>query len=86
VIRALRELLPSNYPIVGVGGVMTGADARAKLEAGADLVQLYTGLIYRGPALVGECARAARDFIRTDASVSPRPPHPRRDRAGAPLR
>jgi dihydroorotate dehydrogenase len=58
VIRALRALLPSRYPIVGVGGVMSGADARAKLEAGADVVQLYTGLVYRGPALVGECARA----------------------------
>jgi dihydroorotate dehydrogenase len=86
VIRALRALLPSRYPIVGVGGVMTGADARAKLEAGADLVQVYTGLIYRGPALVGECARAARGLARPDASVSPPPPHPRRDRAGAPPR
>jgi dihydroorotate dehydrogenase len=61
VIRALRALLPPRYPIIGVGGVMSGADARAKLEAGADLVQLYTGLVYRGPALVGECARALRD-------------------------
>lgn len=58
VIRALRALLPPRYPIVGVGGVMSGSDARAKLAAGADLVQVYTGLIYRGPALVGECARA----------------------------
>jgi dihydroorotate dehydrogenase len=58
VIRALRERLPSRFPIVGVGGVMSGDDARAKLDAGADLVQLYTGLVYRGPALVGECARA----------------------------
>ena len=60
VIRALRALLPSRYPIVGVGGVMSGDDARAKIDAGADLVQLYTGLIYRGPALVGECARALK--------------------------
>jgi len=60
VIRALRQLLPPRYPIIGVGGVMSGADARAKLAAGADLVQLYTGLVYRGPALVGECARALR--------------------------
>ena len=50
VIRALREVLPSRFPIVGVGGVMSGANARAKLEAGADLVQLYTGLIYRSMA------------------------------------
>jgi len=60
VIRAMREALPPRFPIVGVGGVMSGANARAKLEAGADLVQLYTGLIYRGPALVGDCARAMR--------------------------
>ena len=60
VIRALRALLPPNYPIIGVGGVMSGADARAKVEAGATLVQIYTGLIYRGPALVRECALALR--------------------------
>jgi dihydroorotate dehydrogenase len=60
VIRALRAALPSRYPIIGVGGVMSGAQARAKIEAGADLIQLYTGLIYRGPALVAECARAVR--------------------------
>jgi len=64
VIRALRALLPSRYPIIGVGGVMSGADARAKLACGADLVQIYTGLIYRGPALVGECARSLASASR----------------------
>ncbi|GAB4118129.1 MAG: quinone-dependent dihydroorotate dehydrogenase [Rubrivivax sp.] len=58
VIAALRAALGPGYPIVGVGGVMSGADAVAKLQAGADLVQLYTGLIYRGPALVSEASRA----------------------------
>ena len=58
VIRILRDLLPAGYPIIGVGGVMSGADAVAKLEAGATLVQIYTGLIYRGPSLVRECAAA----------------------------
>ena len=58
VIRLLRHALGSGFPIIGVGGVMSGADARSKIEAGADLVQIYTGLIYRGPALVGEAARA----------------------------
>ncbi|RTL43384.1 MAG: quinone-dependent dihydroorotate dehydrogenase [Burkholderiales bacterium] len=58
VIRLLRAALPAGYPIIGVGGVMSGADARAKIEAGADLVQIYTGLIYEGPALVSHCARA----------------------------
>jgi len=64
VIRMLRARLPAAYPIVGVGGIMSADDARAKLEAGATLVQLYTGLIYEGPALVGACARALRDAAR----------------------
>ena len=58
VIRDLRRALGAGFPIIGVGGVMSGADACAKIEAGADLVQIYTGLIYRGPALVTEAARA----------------------------
>lgn len=58
VIRALRARLGPGFPIIGVGGVMSAADARAKREAGADLVQVYTGLIYRGPALVPEAAAA----------------------------
>jgi dihydroorotate dehydrogenase len=58
VIRLLRAALGPGYPIVGVGGVMSGADAVAKIDAGADLVQVYTGLIYKGPALVQEAARA----------------------------
>lgn len=61
VIRRLRAALGSAYPIIGVGGILGGADARLKLDAGADLVQLYTGLVYRGPALVGEVARALAD-------------------------
>ena len=60
VIRQLRAELGSAYPIIGVGGVLSGADAKAKRQAGADLVQVYTGLIYRGPALASECARALR--------------------------
>jgi dihydroorotate dehydrogenase len=58
VIAALRAALGPTYPIIGVGGVMRGEDAAAKLQAGADLVQVYTGLIYRGSELVPECARA----------------------------
>ena len=60
VIRALRAALGPAFPIIGVGGVCSGADARAKLEAGADLVQLYTGFIYGGPPLVREAAAALR--------------------------
>lgn len=58
VIAQLRAALGAGYPIIGVGGVMSGADAVAKREAGADLVQIYTGFIYRGPDLVTEAARA----------------------------
>jgi dihydroorotate dehydrogenase len=58
VIRKLRAELGNDVPIIGVGGIFSGEDARAKIEAGAALVQIYTGFIYRGPALVAECARA----------------------------
>ncbi|WP_091910549.1 quinone-dependent dihydroorotate dehydrogenase [Chitinasiproducens palmae] len=58
VIAALRAEMAGSVPIIGVGGIMSGADARAKLAAGATLVQVYTGLIYRGPRLVRECVDA----------------------------
>ena len=58
VIRALAAELKGALPIIGVGGILQGSDAVEKIAAGASLVQLYTGLIYRGPALVGECVRA----------------------------
>lgn len=61
VIAQLRAVLGPGYPIIGVGGVMSGADALAKRKAGADLVQIYTGFIYRGPELVTEAARAMAD-------------------------
>ncbi len=61
VLRGLRERLGPTYPIIGVGGVLSGADALQKRRAGADLVQLYTGLIYRGPRLIADCARALAD-------------------------
>jgi len=60
VIRELRRRLP-DMPIIGVGGIDSGEAALGKVAAGADLVQLYSGFIYRGPALVGECSRALRD-------------------------
>ncbi len=58
VIAQLRAALGADYPIIGVGGVMSGADAKAKIAAGADLVQLYTGFIYKGPELVTQAAQA----------------------------
>lgn len=51
VVRRLRQILPASTAIIGVGGIMNGDDARARMEAGADLLQLYTGLIYHGPGL-----------------------------------
>src|SRR5690606_16366316 len=57
-IARLRERMGPAAAIIGVGGVMSGRQAREKIEAGANAVQRYTGLIYRGPALVGECVRA----------------------------
>ena len=60
VIAQLRAALGAAYPIIGVGGVMSAADAQAKIAAGANLVQIYTGFIYKGPALVEAAARALR--------------------------
>ncbi|GGB92115.1 quinone-dependent dihydroorotate dehydrogenase [Pseudoduganella buxea] len=60
VIRLLKAELGEAVPIIGVGGIMRGPDARAKIDAGAQLVQLYSGLIYAGPALVRDCADALR--------------------------
>ena len=58
VIAQLRVALGATFPIIGVGGVMSAADAVAKRAAGADLVQIYTGFIYKGPDLVSQAARA----------------------------
>ncbi|TAN50390.1 MAG: quinone-dependent dihydroorotate dehydrogenase [Methylococcaceae bacterium] len=58
VIRKLAAELQGALPIIGVGGILSGPDAAEKIGAGAALVQLYSGLIYRGPALVGECCAA----------------------------
>ena len=60
VIRELARHLQNEIPIIGVGGILSGVDAREKIEAGAALVQLYSGLIYRGPDLVRECVQALR--------------------------
>ena len=58
VIAAFHAALAGEVPIIGAGGILTGADAKEKMAAGAELVQFYTGLIYRGPALVKECVEA----------------------------
>ncbi len=58
VLAAMARELAGEVPLIGAGGILKGRDAVEKREAGATLVQLYTGLVYRGPALVAECARA----------------------------
>ena len=60
VLRRLRTRLPDTIPLIGVGGILSGADAVAKMSAGASLVQCYTGLVYRGPELIRECVEAIR--------------------------
>jgi dihydroorotate dehydrogenase len=62
VIKALYSELGETLPIIGVGGVTDGNSAAEKIRAGAKLVQIYTGFIYRGPALIGESVEAIRAF------------------------
>jgi dihydroorotate dehydrogenase len=60
VLAKLAGELQGRVPLVGVGGIVGGADARAKIDAGASLVQIYTGFIYRGPELIAEARRALK--------------------------
>ncbi|MDR2333906.1 MAG: quinone-dependent dihydroorotate dehydrogenase [Burkholderiaceae bacterium] len=64
VIQQLRADLGSGYPIIGVGGILNATDAVSKIRAGADVVQIYTGLIYKGPELVGQAAQAIKGMQR----------------------
>ncbi|MFN4360930.1 MAG: quinone-dependent dihydroorotate dehydrogenase [Hylemonella sp.] len=61
VIRQLRAALGRDFPIIGVGGILSAQDALSKIDAGADLVQIYTGLIYQGPSLVKAAALAIKN-------------------------
>ncbi|MBU1665248.1 MAG: quinone-dependent dihydroorotate dehydrogenase [Gammaproteobacteria bacterium] len=60
IIKAFHTALAGEVPIIGAGGILSGSDAREKIAAGAELLQIYTGLIYRGPELVRECVAALR--------------------------
>jgi dihydroorotate dehydrogenase len=60
VLRRLRARLEDRVALVGVGGILSGADAAGKVAAGAQLVQMYTGLVYRGPGLIAESVDAIR--------------------------
>ncbi len=64
VVAQLARQLAGELPIIAVGGVFSGADALEKLQAGAELVQIYTGLIYKGPCMVAEAIRATGEFTR----------------------
>ena len=57
VLAKVRECVGSDYPLIGVGGIFTAADVEAKMAAGADLVQVYTGFVYEGPLLARRLAR-----------------------------
>ncbi|MCL6446351.1 MAG: quinone-dependent dihydroorotate dehydrogenase [Alicyclobacillus sp.] len=82
VIRLLRQVTGGRVPIIGCGGVFTAADAYEKIKAGADLIQIYTGFIYRGPGIVGEIVnglaalltkdgfQSVRDAVGTEANAS----------------
>jgi dihydroorotate dehydrogenase len=58
VVRMLRDQLGPGFPVIGVGGLMSAEDVHARRDAGANLVQLYTGFVYRGPALLTECLQS----------------------------
>jgi dihydroorotate dehydrogenase len=60
ILAQLHAALGGKVPIIGVGGILSGRDAKAKVDAGAALVQLYTGFIYRGPGLIAEARRALK--------------------------
>jgi dihydroorotate dehydrogenase len=77
VVQRLAQHLRGQLPIIGVGGIMDGADAAERIRAGASLVQIYTGFIYRGPQLVGESV----DAIRRDRAATESSPRRRRSRA-----
>ena len=74
VIRGLHEALQGALPIIGVGGIQSGADALEKTAAGATLVQFYTGMVYRGPDLVAECVKALANQVGAAAAVKPAMP------------
>ena len=75
VLRMMRTRMPEAIPLVGVGGILSGADAVTKMAAGASLVQCYTGLVYRGPALIAECIDAIRRRKEAPSRGHIPPPH-----------
>ena len=70
IIRQLHHQLADKIPIIGVGGIMSGAHAVAKLKSGARLVQLYTGLVYQGPALISACIQAIQHHHQKNLHIA----------------
>ncbi len=70
VLADMYRLTRGRVPLIGVGGIATAADAYAKIRAGASLVQLYTALVFNGPALVGRIKRGLADLLRRDGFAS----------------
>lgn len=68
VLGKLAQALAGEIPLIGVGGILKGSDAAAKIAAGASLVQVYSGFIYRGPELIGEMGTAAATALRARAT------------------
>lgn len=69
VVRLVRETAGPDLPIIAVGGILTPADAVEKMQAGADLVQIYTGFIYRGPTLIRDAAKAIATTVPAPAGI-----------------
>ena len=70
MIRRLHATLQGRIPIIGVGGISNADDAWEKLVAGADLIQLYTAFIYRGPGVVGEIVRGLAEKVRAHGATN----------------
>ena len=67
MVRLIAEHVKGDLPIIASGGVMSGEDAVEKMKAGAKLVQLYTGFIYKGPALIAESSEAVAHWRATQS-------------------
>jgi dihydroorotate dehydrogenase len=70
LLAEMYRLTDGKLPLVGTGGISSGADAYAKIRAGASLVQLYTALVYHGPGLVQRIRRELADFLARDGLPS----------------
>jgi dihydroorotate dehydrogenase len=68
VLRAFAERLPRQVALIGVGGIIRAEDAVSKIDAGAQLVQIYSGFIYKGPALIAEISRALKEYAHSHAA------------------